>query len=206
MFHNVREYLNHCNICFFSIECQKQTKKGQNGPFLTMHSFFNTYQDRPMYLIRAVTVHSNRPKEVWFGPSAYTARILWSGGKFFLIEGPQRPPSGLSGLHVVPPLPSPAAYVRPSPLPTPPLCAGACAPLGNAGMWCERAYGLCVCHPGITRGAHISSACPTVSKPSCSSCTTVSSTISLISSPIGFVFFPTYVILFPLPAHVYRMS
>ena len=74
-----------------------------------------TYQDRPMYLIRAVTVHSNRPKEVWFGPSAYTARILWSGGKFFLIEGPQRPPPGLSGLHVVPPLPSPAAYVRPSP-------------------------------------------------------------------------------------------
>ena len=56
-----------------------------------------------MYLIRAVTVHSNRPKEVWFGPSAYTARILWSGGKFFLIEGPQRPPPGLSGLHVVPP-------------------------------------------------------------------------------------------------------
>ena len=93
-----------------------------------------TYQDRPMYLIRAVTVHSNRPKEVWFGPSAYTARILWSGGKFFLIEGPQRPPPGLSGLHVVPPLLSPAAYVRPSPLPTPPLCAGACAPLGNAGM------------------------------------------------------------------------
>ena len=64
-----------------------------------------------MYLIRAVTVHSNRPKEVWFGPSAYTARILWSGGKFFLIEGPQRPPPGLSGLHVVPPLPSPAANV-----------------------------------------------------------------------------------------------
>ena len=93
-----------------------------------------TYQDRPMYLIRAATVHSNRPKEVWFGPSAYAARILWSGGKFFLIEGPQRPPPGLSGLHVVPPLPSPAAYVRPSPLPTPPLCAGACAPLGNAGM------------------------------------------------------------------------
>ena len=54
-----------------------------------------------MYLIRAVTVHSNRPKEVWFGPSAYTARILWSGGKFFLIEGPQRPPPGLSGLYVI---------------------------------------------------------------------------------------------------------
>ena len=51
-----------------------------------------TYQDRPMYLIRAVTVHSNRPKEVWFGPSAYTARILWSGGNFFFIEGPRRPP------------------------------------------------------------------------------------------------------------------
>ena len=45
-----------------------------------------TYQDRPMYLIRAVTVHSNRPKEVWFGPSAYTARILWSGGEIFLLR------------------------------------------------------------------------------------------------------------------------
>ena len=39
-----------------------------------------------MYLIRAVTVHSNRPKEVWFGPSAYTARILWSGGEIFLLR------------------------------------------------------------------------------------------------------------------------
>ena len=46
----------------------------------------STYQDRPMYLIRAVTVHSNRPKEVWFGPSAYTARILWSGGEIFLLR------------------------------------------------------------------------------------------------------------------------
>ena len=36
MFHNVWEYLNHCNICFSSIECQKQTKRGQNGTFLTM--------------------------------------------------------------------------------------------------------------------------------------------------------------------------
>ena len=46
----------------------------------------STYQDCPMYLIRAVTVHSNRPKEVWFGPSAYTARILWSGGEIFLLR------------------------------------------------------------------------------------------------------------------------
>ena len=141
----------------------------------------------------------------WLSLSELHHRILWLGGNFFLIEGPQRPPPGLSGLHVMPPLLSPATYVRPSPLPTPPLCAGACAPLGNAGMWCERAYGLCVCHPGITRGAHISSTCPTVSKPSCSSCATVSSPISLISSPIDFVFSPTYVILFPLPAHVYFM-
>ena len=32
-------------------------------------------------------------------------------GEIFFIEGPQRPPPGLSGLHVVPPLPSPAANV-----------------------------------------------------------------------------------------------
>ena len=41
MFCNVWEYLNHCNICFSSIECQKQTKRSQNGAFLTMCSFFN---------------------------------------------------------------------------------------------------------------------------------------------------------------------
>ena len=95
-----------------------------------------------MYLIRAVTVHSNRPKEVWFGPSTYTARILWSGGKFFLIEGPQRPPPGLSGLHVVPPVPSAAADSCPSLSPSLPQCAGARAHSGKASRVCERAYGL----------------------------------------------------------------
>ena len=59
--------------------------KSQNPTFF-LSCFLTTYQDRPMYLIRAVTVHSNRPKEVWFGPSAYTARILWSGGEFFLLR------------------------------------------------------------------------------------------------------------------------
>ena len=60
--------------------------KDQEGAPLRQHGDNNTYQDRPMYLIRAVTVHSNRPKEVWFGPSAYTARILWSGGEIFLLR------------------------------------------------------------------------------------------------------------------------
>ena len=41
MFCSFLEYLKHRNICFFSIECRKQTKRGQNGPFLTMRSFFN---------------------------------------------------------------------------------------------------------------------------------------------------------------------
>ena len=41
MFRSFLEYLKHRNICFFSIECRKQTKRGQNGPFLTMRSFFN---------------------------------------------------------------------------------------------------------------------------------------------------------------------
>ena len=41
MFWNALEYLKHCNICFLSIECQKQARRGQNGPFLTMRSFFN---------------------------------------------------------------------------------------------------------------------------------------------------------------------
>ena len=40
MFRSFLEYLKHRNICFFSIECRKQTKRGQNGPFLTMRSFF----------------------------------------------------------------------------------------------------------------------------------------------------------------------
>ena len=41
IFFSFLEYLKHRNICFFSIECRKQTKRGQNGPFLTMRSFFN---------------------------------------------------------------------------------------------------------------------------------------------------------------------
>ena len=41
MFYSFLEYLKRCNIQFLSIECQKQTKRGQNGPFLTMRSFFN---------------------------------------------------------------------------------------------------------------------------------------------------------------------
>ena len=35
------EYLEHCNIWFLSIECQKQARRGQNGPFFTMRSFFD---------------------------------------------------------------------------------------------------------------------------------------------------------------------
>ena len=41
MFWNALEYLKHCNICFLSIECQKQARRGQNGPFFTMRSFFD---------------------------------------------------------------------------------------------------------------------------------------------------------------------
>ena len=41
MFRSFVEYLKHHNICFFSIECRKQTKRGQKGPFLTMRSLFN---------------------------------------------------------------------------------------------------------------------------------------------------------------------
>ena len=41
MFCSFLEYLKHRNICFFSIECRKRTKRGQNGPFLTMRSFFD---------------------------------------------------------------------------------------------------------------------------------------------------------------------
>ena len=41
MFCYVLEYLKHCNICFFSIECQKHTKRGQNSCFSTLRTFFN---------------------------------------------------------------------------------------------------------------------------------------------------------------------
>ena len=57
-------------------------------------------------------------------------------------------------------------------------------------------------YPGTRRKSRISAACPTVSKPSCSSCTTVSSPISLVSSPFDFVFSDTYVFLFSLSSHV----
>ena len=40
MFRSVLEYLKHHNICFFSIECRKQAKRGQNGCFSTLHTVF----------------------------------------------------------------------------------------------------------------------------------------------------------------------
>ena len=40
MFRSFVEYLKHHNICFFSIECRKQAKRGQNGCFSTLHTFF----------------------------------------------------------------------------------------------------------------------------------------------------------------------
>ena len=41
LFCNVLEYLKHCNICFFIIECQKQAKRHQNSRFSTMRSSFD---------------------------------------------------------------------------------------------------------------------------------------------------------------------
>ena len=155
-----------------------------------------------MYLIRAVTVHSNRPKEVWFGPSAYTARILWSGGGTFFIESPRRPPLGaLRGS-----LGSTSCRLCRAP---PPTAAQASARLCRSvlalGFTRARSVGHAsapMAYPSTRHKPRTSPACPTVSKPSCSLCTTVSSPISLISSLFDFVFSDTYVFLFSLSSHV----
>ena len=128
------------------------------------------------------------------------------GGGNFFIESPQRPPLGaLRGS-----LGSTSCRLCRAPPPTaaqasPRLCHSVLA----LGLTRARPVGYAsapTAYPSTRRESRIGSACPTVSKPSCSSCTTVSSPISLISSPFDFVFSPTYVILFPLPAHVYFMS
>ena len=41
MFCSSLEYLNHCHVCFFSLECQNQAKRGQNDCFSAMRSLLN---------------------------------------------------------------------------------------------------------------------------------------------------------------------
>ena len=66
MFHDVLEYLKHCNICLLCIECQKQTKRGQNGYFPTIHNFLNPCKapDRFETLFSYHIVHSTYQEEV----------------------------------------------------------------------------------------------------------------------------------------------
>ena len=66
MFYYIYEYSKHCNICFFSIECQKQTKRGQNGYFPTIHSFLNPCKapDRFKTLFSYHIVHNTHQEEV----------------------------------------------------------------------------------------------------------------------------------------------
>ena len=143
-----------------------------------------------MYLIRAVTVHSNRPKEVWFGPSAYTARILWSGGEIFLLRALGDHLWGHSGALRAPRRAARADRRRrqlPKPLP---VSGAVCWRSGSLGQhWGDVSMPTVhVCAVPAAR-ASVCAPSPTVSKASCSSCVTVSSPISLISSPFDFVFF-----------------
>ena len=126
--------------------------------------------------------------------------VVW-GGNFF-IESPRRPPLGaLRGS-----LGSVSCRLCRAP---PPTAAQASPRLWRSvlalGFTRARPIGYAstpMAYPSTRCKFRVSSACPTVSKPSCSSCTTVSSPISLISSPFDFVFSDTYVFLFSLSSHV----
>ena len=126
--------------------------------------------------------------------------VVW--GEFFFIEGPRRPPLE----HLRGSLGSMSCRLCRAPPPTaaqasPYLCHSVLA----LGLTQARPVGYAsapTAYPSTRHKSRIGSACPTVSKPSYSSCTTVSSPISLISSPFDFVFSDTYVFLFSLSSHV----
>ena len=123
--------------------------------------------------------------------------MVWGG--IFFIESPRRPPLRALWGSLGPTL---CRLCRAPP----PTAAQASSRLWRnvlaLGLTRARPVGYASAPTAYPSTRRIGSACPTVSKPSCSSCTTVSSPISLISSPFDFVFSDTYVFLFSLSFEV----